>query len=178
MALRKAMAYSKKRGRPFTRISRNKSKSYIKTVPPSKIVKFHQGTMQDYRAGKHMFIIRLQGLEKVSVRDNALEACRMYVTKVMEEQALGQYYMAIKVYPHHLLRENKLSAGAGADRLSTGMSHSYGVVVGRAARIVPGQDIFFVSCANEKAARIAREALVQIKAKLPCATQVLFEKRA
>lgn len=176
MALRKAMAYSKKRGRPFTRISRNKGKSYIKTVPPSKIVKFHQGTMQDYRAGKHTFIVRLQSLERVNVRDNALESCRMYLTKIMEEQALGQYYMAIKVYPHHLLRENKLSAGAGADRISTGMSHSYGVVVGRAARVIPGQDIFFITCANEKAARIARAALVDIKSKLPCAAQVLFEK--
>jgi large subunit ribosomal protein L10e len=176
MALRKAMAYSKKRGRPFTRISRNKSKSYIKTVPPSKIVKFHQGTQQDYRSGKHGFLVRLIALEKVHVRDNALEACRMYLTKIMDEQALGQYYMAIKVFPHHLLRENKLSAGAGADRLSTGMSHSYGVIVGRAARVVPGQDIFFISTASEKTARIARDALVEIKAKLPCATQVLFAK--
>ena len=178
MALRKAMAYSKKRGRPFTRISRNKSKSYIKTVPPSKIVKFHQGIIQDYRAGKHSFVVRLQSLERVNVRDNALESCRMYLTKVMDEQALGQYYMAIKVYPHHLLRENKLSAGAGADRLSTGMSHSYGVVMGRAARVIPGQDIFFISCANEKSARIARGALVEIKSKLPCATHVLFSKVA
>lgn len=178
MALRKAMAYSKKPGRPFTRVSRNKGKSYIKTVPPSKIVKFHQGTIKDYRAGKHPFVARLQSLQKVNIRDNALEACRMYLTKIMEEQALGQYYMAIKVYPHHLLRENKLSAGAGADRLSTGMSHSYGVIVGRAARVAPGQDVFFISCANEKSARIARAALVDIKSKLPCAAQVLLEKRA
>ena len=174
MAIRKAMAYSKKRGRPFTRISRNKSRSYINPVPPSKIVKFHQGSMQDFRAGKHTFVVRLLSLERVNVRDNALESCRMYLTKIMDEQALGNYYMAIKVYPHHLLRENKLSAGAGADRLSTGMSHSYGVVVGRAARVMPGQDIFVITCANEKSARIAHKALIEIKSKLPCAAQVLF----
>ena len=176
MALRKASAYSKKRGRPFTRISRNKSKSYIKSVPHSKIVKFRQGSAHDFQTGKHAFAARLFAEERVQIRDNALEACRMYLSKFLDENLPGQYYLALKVYPHHILRENKLSAGAGADRISTGMSHSYGVIIGRAAMVSPGQEIIFISCTTEKAARLAREALIHLKAKLPCASRVVFEK--
>ncbi len=176
MALRKASAYSKKRARPFTRVSRNKSKSYIKTVPASKIVKFHQGTPQDFRAGKHHYMVRLIANERAQIRDGAIEACRMWLTKMLEERIPGQYYLAIKIYPHHLLRENKLSAGAGADRLSTGMTHSYGVIIGRAAIVAPEKDLFVISCVDEKAASIAREVLVHVKSKVPCSTRLISEK--
>ena len=40
VAIRKAGAYSKKYARPYTRVSKKKSKSFIKAVPQSKIVKF------------------------------------------------------------------------------------------------------------------------------------------
>ncbi len=178
MALRKASAYSKKQARPFTRISRNKSKSYIKTVPASKIVKFHQGSPQDFRAGKHHHMVRLIADERAQIRDNAIESCRMWLTKSLEERIPGQYYLAIKIYPHHLLRENKLSAGAGADRISTGMTHSYGVIIGRAAMVAPGKDLFVISCVDEKAARIAREVLVRVRAKVPCSTRLVSGKIA
>ncbi|HLC53342.1 MAG TPA: 50S ribosomal protein L16 [Candidatus Nanoarchaeia archaeon] len=178
MAIRKASAYAKKYARPFTRVSRNKSKSYIKTVPMSKIVKFHQGMPKDFHAGKHHFIVRLIAGERAQIRDNAIEACRMWLTKILDEKAPGQYYLAVKIYPHHLLRENKLSAGAGADRLSTGMTHSYGVVIGRAAMVAPGKDIFTVSCVDERVARIARDALSCIKSKVPCTARISFEKLA
>jgi len=35
-SLRKATAYSKKKVLPFTRVSKRRQKSYIKTVPPQK----------------------------------------------------------------------------------------------------------------------------------------------
>jgi len=43
MALRKGSAYSKRYARPYTRKSKKRSKSYIKTVPNSRIVKFQMG---------------------------------------------------------------------------------------------------------------------------------------
>ncbi len=176
MALRKASAYSKKRARPFTRRSRSKQKAYIKTVPGIKIAKFEMGNAKAFREGKHNYIVRLIADERVQVRDNSLEACRMFVNKVLDQDALGQYYFSLKVYPHHILRENKTAAGAGADRLSSGMKHSYGITIGRAAIVNAGKDIFFISCENEKAARVAREALQDIKAKLPCRSIIVFEK--
>jgi len=176
MAIRKASSYSKKKARPFTRISRRKSKSYIKTVPQNKIVKYHIGSQVDYRDGKHTYQVRLIAGEKAQIRDNALEAARQLLTKALDEQALGQYYLAVKVYPHHYLRENKTAAGAGADRMSSGMTHSYGIIIGRAARVNPGQDIFFISGATDKVARIARDALGAVKAKMPCKVSIVFEQ--
>ena len=111
------------------------------------------GNSKAYREGKHPYVVRLISEEKVQIRDNSLEACRMYVNKMLDKNALGQYYLAIKIYPHHILRENKTAAGAGADRLSSGMKHSYGVTVGRAAIVNAGKEIFFISCENEKASR-------------------------
>ena len=176
MALRKASAYSKKKARAYTRTSRSKGKDYIKTVPFAKIVKFNGGDQKSYEAGKHPFVVRLLSEENVQIRDNALEAARMFVVKMMDENALGQYYLLVKVHPHHMLRENKTAAGAGADRLSSGMKHSYGIVIGRAGFVRPNQEVFVVSCANEKAARAARNALIDIKSKLPCRSRVIFEQ--
>ncbi len=167
------------RARPYTRNSRNKSKAYIKTIPQNKIVKYTVGSQKDYEAGKHNFTVRLLSEESVQIRDNSLEAGRMLLTKILDAEIPGQYYMMIKVHPHHLIRENKSAAAvAGADRISTGMTQSFGVVIGRAALVKPGQEIFFISCTNEKAARIAKEALISIRAKVACKTKIVFFKRA
>lgn len=177
MGLRKALAYSKKNARPYTRTSRRKDKSYIKSIPHSKIVKFSGGNQKDFQEGKHSYNVYLTAVEKTQIRDNALEACRMLVTKELDENAPGQYFLIVKVHPHHFLRENKSAAAvAGADRISTGMTQSFGVIIGRAAIVNEGQKIIFISCANEKTAHVARNALVSAKAKAPCKTRIFFEK--
>lgn len=177
MALRKALAYSKKNARPYTRHSRRKDKSYIKTVPFSKIVKFNGGDLAGYNAKTHTHEVTMMAEEWSQIRDNALEACRMFITKQMDTGALGQYYLEVKAHPHHLLRENKSAAAvAGADRISTGMTQSFGVVIGRAAIVGAGKTIFLISCTNDKAARVARDALLMLKSKVPCRTRVVFKK--
>ena len=175
MALRKASSYSKKRVRPYTRTSRNKTRAYIKTIPYSKIAKLTSGDHTAYSEGKLPFEVSYVTTEGVQIRDNALEACRMYLTKMLDEQAPGQYYLAVKVFPHHMVRENKSAGGmAGADRISTGMTQAFGVVIGRSALVPAGKDVFFVACANDKAARVARLALNSVKAKLPCKGKLVF----
>jgi large subunit ribosomal protein L10e len=176
MTLRKATAYSKKKARPFTRKSAKKNKAYIKQVPYSKIVKFNMGDVAGYNAGKHKYEVSLVAENGVQVRDNALEAARMLVHKILEEKAPGQYYIIVKMFPHHFLRENKLAAGAGADRMATGMTQSFGVVVGRGCFTSPGKTILFVSCTDDKAARIARDALATVKSKFACRTRVVFKQ--
>ena len=177
MALRKALAYSSKPARPYTRKSRKKDKSYIKSVPFSKIVKFEGGDKKSYEEGKHPYEVSIISEEWTQVRDNAIEACRQFLTKNMETQALGQYYIEVKMHPHHMLRENKsVAAVAGADRLSSGMTRSFGTVIGRAAIVREGKEMIVVSCANDKAARIARDTLSMLKSKLPCRTRIIFKK--
>lgn len=175
-SLRKASSYSRKIARPYTRKSAVKSKAFIKAVPFTKIVKFDMGDMKSFEGGKHPYKVRLATEEKVQIRDNALEACRMFVNKFLDTYAPGMYYFKVRVFPHHILRENKTAAGAGADRLSSGMKHSFGVTIGRAAIVNANEDVFFISCSNEKAARVARDALEKIKSKVPCKTRIIFEK--
>src|SRR3989344_6204812 len=176
MGIRKAASYSKKYARPFTRNSRRKNKAYIKTIPHVKVAKFSIGNLKDYREGKHKFVVRLVSEEPVQIRDNALEAGRMHVHKILDKKIPGEYFFAVKVHPHHFFRNNKPSGVAGADRLSTGMSHSFGIIEGRAALVPKNKDIFFITCKDEKEARIIREAVESVKAKMPCAAKVMFEQ--
>jgi large subunit ribosomal protein L10e len=175
-ALRKASAYSKKRVRPYTRKSGKKSQAYIKTVPPLRIVKFNMGDRKGFNEKKYPFVVSLITEEKAQMRDNSLEACRMFVNKALDTFLPASYYFLVKAYPHHILRENKTAAGAGADRLSSGMKHSFGVTIGRAAIVPPGKDIFAIYVANDKAVRIAREALQKIKSKIPFRSKIILEK--
>lgn len=177
MALRKAAAYSKKRVRPYTRKSGKKAKAYIKAVPQNKIVKFNMGNARDFNQDKHKFVVSLSADEKVQIRDNALESGRMFVNKAMDTLSPGNYYLMVKVFPHHILRENKSAGGqAGADRLSTGMKHSFGITMGRAAIVGAGKEVFVVSCLDEKTARNARDVLAKIKPKIPGRTRIVFQK--
>jgi large subunit ribosomal protein L10e len=177
MGLRKASSYSKKYARPYTRNSRKKSKAYIKTIPHVKVAKFSIGNLKDFREGKHKFLVRLVSAEKVQIRDTALEAGRMHVHKILDEQLPGEYFFAVKVHPHHFLRNNKTSGVAGADRMSSGMgSNPFGIIEGRAAMVPAGKDIFFITCKDEKGARVIRAAVESVKAKMPCAAKVTFEQ--
>lgn len=176
MALRRAGAYSKRYTRPYTRRSTKKAKSYIKTIPPQKISNFKMGDINGFKAGKYKLIIRFLSGEKIQIRDNAIESARQYVHKIAEEHILGNFYFEVKVYPHHILRENKTLTGAGADRMQTGMQHSFGVAIGRAALLKPNQEIFMIAVNGEKSRKIITDALYKIKAKLPCHTRTLVEQ--
>jgi large subunit ribosomal protein L10e len=176
MGLRKAASYSKKKVRPYTRKSAKRKKAFIKTIPANKIVKFNMGNMKEHNTGGHKFEVKLISTERVQIRDNALEACRQLVNKQLDKAIPGNYYFIVKVFPHHILRENKIAAGAGADRLSSGMRHSFGVTMGRAAIVVPGKELFFISCPDEKSARAAKVALAKVKPKVPCKSKITFEK--
>ena len=175
-SLRKASSYSKKKARPFTRTSKNRKNAYIKVNPHNKITKYNMGDLKSFEQGKHKFIVRMVAEEKAQIRDNALEACRTFLNKMLEKDVPGQFYFGIKVFPHHILRENKTAAGAGADRLSSGMKHSYGIIIGRAAMVNPGKDVLVVTSTNENAARIAKKHMEKIKTKLPCKAKIVFGK--
>lgn len=167
MGLRKASAYSKKKVVPFTRTSKRKGKSYIKTVPQSKIVKFTMGDESLFNQGKLPYQLTVVSAENVQIRHNALEAVRQFVNKKLEKELLGKYLFKILCFPHHIQRENKMLTGAGADRMQTGMQLSFGKSMGRAAILKPGSKLFFIAVANENAARFVRKTLKQVRSKLP-----------
>jgi len=177
MALRKASAYSKKKVVPYTRKSNVQKKSFIKTVPPSKIVKFEMGDKAGYEKGKFKYSLKMMSTEKVIIRDNSLEACRLVIYKVLEKNIPGQYFFAIKVHPHHILRENKMLTGAGADRMQSGMQLSFGKTMGRGAIVNPGAEVFLIAIHSKKDVDITRKAIKSVRTKLPCKIKVIFEER-
>jgi large subunit ribosomal protein L10e len=173
--LRKASTYSKMKVLPFTRISRKKSKSYIKVVPPQKIVKFTMGNSSLYNKGGFSHILTLVSTEDVQIRHNALEACRQYMNRMFDKEFPGQFYFKVIPFPHHIQRENKMLTGAGADRMQTGMQMSFGKSVGKAALVKKNGGILMFAVASDKAVIRTRECLRQIKPKLPCKTRVIYE---
>ena len=136
--LRKACAY-RKLERPYTRISKFRAKSFIRATPTILITKYNMGNHSKYFTHK----LELISKSDLQIRHNAFESARQSSNRVLEKE-LGttEYYLQIMVYPHHILRENPVAAGAGADRFSTGMSHSFGKPHSVAAQIKKGQTIF------------------------------------
>lgn len=175
VALRKAGAYSKKYTRPYTRYSKKKNKNYIKTVPQRKTVKFNMGNFSDYNSGKYDTIIKVIAKEDVQIRDNAIEAARQTITRHLDNLIPGQYYFEVKIFPHHILRENKMLTGAGSDRMQTGMQKSFGKTIGRAALTKQNSIIFLIATKGQKQINAVRSALNSAKAKLPCKVGIGIE---
>jgi len=160
--LRKFAAY-RNLERPYTRISKFRKKSYIKASGSNRVVAYVLGDAKK----KFKYKVSLIAKESLNIRDNALEAARQSANKVLEKE-LGQggYFFQIRVYPHHVLRENPLATGAGADRLSTGMSKAFGKPIGYAARVREGQEIITVRV-NKNGLESAKKAVKRVLHKFP-----------
>lgn len=76
------------------------------------------------------------------------------------------YFMKIRVIPHHVIRENKMMAFAGADRLQEGMRQAFGKPIGTAARVYPGSVIIEVRVRKEHL-DLAKEACRRAASKIP-----------
>jgi len=168
MALRKSSAYTKRKVTPFTRKSKKRTKSFIKTVPNSKIVKFKMGDLVGYAADKYPICIEVFSKEKIQIRDNSIEAVRQFFNRFLQTKVGKEFYFEVKIYPHHILRENKMLTGAGADRMQTGMSRAFGKTMGRSALIKPDQTLFIIGVKTPKAEVEARKLIRSVKARLPC----------
>ena len=168
--LRKFSAY-RSLERPYTRISKYKKKSFIKTTANIKIVRFNTGNAKK-KFPHALHLVSKQGLQ---IRDNAIESARQTCNKLLEGTlGTGGYSMQVRPYPHHILRENPLASGAGADRFSTGMQKSFGKPIGSAARIREGQKIVTVSV-NKKDMTLAKKALTRFKKKIPGSYLIIAE---
>merc|ERR1712113_13371 len=64
------------------------------------------------------------------------------------------YHIRIRAHPYHVLRANKMLSCAGADRLSSGMRHSYGKPIGVAARVDIGQILISVRAKDANEAHV------------------------
>lgn len=169
--LRKAIAY-RRLERPYTRFSKYRKKNFVRSRPVCRVVRFDMGDE------KKTYDHKLDLIAKASlqIRDNAIEAARQSGNRLLEKiLGKGNYQFKIRIYPHHILRENPLASGAGADRMSTGMAHSFGKVIGIAARVKEGQPLATLSV-NKGQLVTARKALKRFSQKLPCKCAIVDVK--
>jgi len=163
MALRPGRCYGQVKNKPYTRISiRRPRRSYVKGVPATKIHQFEVGKNKEYPLTFHII-----SNSNIQIRSNSLEAARVTATKYLTKK-LGEenFFLKILVYPHHILRENSMATGAGADRFSQGMRHSFGKPIGQAAIVRGGQEILLIKVPSNSEI-IVREALRRAITKLP-----------
>ena len=141
MALRPARTIRDPDKRAYTRKSRrNMKKNYIKTTPHQHIHQFRMGKMQEDFDAR----IDLIAEQTYYHRDNAFEAARQTANRYIVKQTSGKYYMHVRVFPHHIIRENKMVSGAGADRIQKGMRRAFGKPTTKAALVKKGQALFTV----------------------------------
>lgn len=162
--LRKFVAY-RRLERPYTRRSKYRKYSYVRANPNNKITRFDMGNTDTNKTFETR--VDLISRSDLQIRHNAIESARQTTIKLLEKTiGKSEFFFKIRVYPHHVLRENALASGAGADRLSTGMGHAFGKPIGIAARIVEDQTIFSIAV-DKKNVLVAKNALDRARKKLP-----------
>jgi ribosomal protein L10e len=174
---RKAKAYSKRKPVVNTRKSKKTQFSYVKAVPSQKIVKFNMGDIKGFEEGKYEYKITLFTEENIQIRDLALEAVRQGIHKEMTDLLQKNYFLRCNVYPHNILRNNRVfSGGSKGERIQTGMSKSFGSPEGRAAIVKKGRPVFTAYFSGEDNIPTVRHYFNRNKPKLPCATKIIVEK--
>lgn len=143
-------------------------REYMGGVPSNRISQFEMGN------GKGDFPVemRLVSESHMAIRHTALEAARIACNRTIQKKAgSAGYFMKIHVFPHEVLRENKMATGAGADRISSGMRNAFGKAVGTAARVRVDQVILTLRCGKAHF-KEGKEALWKAGLRMPIAFRI------
>jgi large subunit ribosomal protein L10e len=167
---------AKKPGRVY-RTAKNRSytrKEYMKGTPQSKITIFDMGDLKN--AGKFEIELSLVAKENGQITHNALEASRISSNRYIQKH-LGPagYFLKCRVYPHIILRENKMASGAGADRISDGMRKSFGKPVSLGASVKAEQKLITIGTSASQFP-VAKSALKRAAHKIPMPCRISIDK--
>ncbi|MGI5964487.1 MAG: 50S ribosomal protein L16 [Candidatus Methanomethylophilaceae archaeon] len=165
MVRKPASMYREIKGQAYTR------REYMGGVPASRLNQFEMGDLR----GEFPVIMSLRVENRVQIRHTALEAGRIAANRVLSKIGTTNYHMTVRVFPHMVLRENKLATGAGADRVSSGMRNGFGKNVGTAARLERGQAVYTVRC-TPAAFNSAKTALWKASMKMPSPCYIEVEE--
>jgi large subunit ribosomal protein L10e len=174
---RKALSYSKRKPIVNTRRSKKQQKSYIKTIPPQKIVKFNMGNVKKFEDGRYKYKITLSTEQNIQIRDLALEAVRQSLNKDLTKLMHKDFFLRCNCYPHNILRNNRVYSGSSkGERVQTGMRKSFGSPEGRAAIVKKGRPIFTAYFSGDSKIPLIRGFFKKVTPKLPCKSKVVVEK--
>tara|TARA_Y100000310_G_scaffold332053_1_gene406866 strand:+ start:763 stop:1305 length:543 start_codon:yes stop_codon:yes gene_type:complete len=176
--VRKALSYSKRKPVVNTRWSKRQQHSYLKSVPPQKIVKFNMGNPRAFEKGSFNLKLTLSTQEDIQIRDLALEAVRQALNKdLVKLFTIKNFFLRINVFPHNILRNNRVYSGSSkGERVQTGMTKSFGSPEGRAAVVKKGKPIFTAYFSGKQNIVRVRSFFKKVTPKLPCKTKVILEK--
>lgn len=139
--IRPARTFRKLHSQAWARYSLKKPrKNYIRALPHTSLLVFNMGVIKD----TYDLDATLNTTEPVQIRSNALESARQAINKYLETAMPQGYSFKVLVYPHSVIREHKMATGAGADRISRGMSQAFGRPTFIAARMRNDQPVFRV----------------------------------
>jgi len=158
--------YRQIKGPAYTR------RKYMGGVPASRITQFDLGN----KGGEFPIELSLVAKERCHMRHTALEAARITANRTISKKAgAAGYHLKVRVFPHHVLRENKQATGAGADRVSQGMRKAFGKLVGTAARVPKGQRVITIRTTKQHFVT-AKDALRKAGMKLPTPIFIVVDK--
>lgn len=176
-SVRKASAYSKRKPAINTRRSKKQQKSYIKTIPPQKIVKFNMGDIKKFENDEYKIRFTLSSGENIQLRDLALEAIRQSLNKDLTKLFVKDFFLRCNTYPHNILRNNRIfSGGSKGERVQTGMKNSFGSSEGRAAIVKKGKSIFTAYFNGEEYIPRVRLFFKKVTPKLACRAVVKVDR--
>ncbi len=171
MRLRPARTTRKINSQAWARYSVKKPrKNYIKALPHTSLLIFKMGAEKD----GYDITMRLRANQDIRLRSNALEAARQAANKYLEREIPNNYLLRVIPYPHDVLREKRMATGAGADRISQGMSLAFGSPSGVAARVYEGGDVFELKTFSSNK-KIAYEAMKRAASKLSGTYKIVTE---
>ena len=111
--------------------------------------------------------------DQIQISSNALEALRVSVNSILQrELGKSNYRFRIRPKTFQKIRENRMLAFAGADRVQSGMRDSFGRAMGVCARVQAGQIICDVGT-HIKNLDLVRERLRIGSMKIPCSSQTV-----
>ncbi len=144
------------------------NKKFAPGTPNPKVARFTTGKFR----GDYDYKLELVATTRLQIRSNALEAARVAASKKLTLVGEDNFYLRVVSYPFVVMRENKMIATAGADRLQEGMRKAFGKPIGVAARVYIGSVILDVLVKAENLDK-AKAAMKAATTKLPLKYKVV-----
>lgn len=170
--------YSKWTRRPYQhKRSANHRREYARGGSQSKIVRFWGGNKeQDWKDWE--LVVGLKVNKQIQISSNSLEAIRITINGVLQRKLGRQNFrLRIRPKPFQKIRENRMLAFAGADRVQSGMRNSFGRSMGVAARVRAGQIIVDIGTHLRNLAEVRdRLRIASMKVSSPCQIVILRYK--
>jgi len=167
--------YSKWTRRPYQhKRSANHRREYARGGSQSKIVRFWGGHKEKDWADWDL-VVGLKVNHQIQISSNSLEAIRITINSSLQK-SVGRlnFRLRIRPKPFQKIRENRMLAFAGADRVQSGMRNSFGRSMGVAARVRAGQIIVDVGTSIKDLPLVRdRLRIASMKISSSCQTVIL-----